>query len=415
MKQVVVVGGGAAGMVAAIYAARGGARVTLVEKNEKLGKKLFITGKGRCNVTNNHEMEKHLLSVVSNPKFLYSAYNQFDKDSIQSVLEQMGCHLKVERGERVFPISDHASDVISALQRALKQETVEVRLNSEVKDILYRENQVDGVLLSNGKSLKADAVIVATGGKSYPSTGSTGDGYDFAQQAGHTLVEPKPALVPLVTVEEWVPKLMGLSLRNVTLTLSVGKKEYYSELGEMLFTHFGITGPLVLSASSYWQKYRCKGEAVVIIDLKPALSVAQLDARLLREFEENHNKQFKNSLAGLFPAKLIPVMVELSGIDPEKKCNSVSREERLRFGDRIKNLKLTIADTRPFEEAIITQGGVACKEIQPATMESKLVKGLYFVGEVMDLDALTGGYNLQIAWSTGYLAGTNAAKEEKDE
>lgn len=415
MKQVVVVGGGAAGMVAAIYAARGGARVTLVEKNEKLGKKLFITGKGRCNVTNNHEMEKHLLSVVSNPKFLYSAYNQFDKDSIQSVLEQMGCHLKVERGERVFPISDHASDVISALQRALKQETVEVRLNSEVKDILYRENQVDGVLLSNGKSLKADAVIVATGGKSYPSTGSTGDGYDFAQQAGHTLVEPKPALVPLVTVEEWVPKLMGLSLRNVTLTLRVGKKEYYSELGEMLFTHFGITGPLVLSASSYWQKYRCKGEAVVIIDLKPALSVAQLDARLLREFEENHNKQFKNSLAGLFPAKLIPVMVELSGIDPEKKCNSVSREERLRFGDRIKNLKLTVADTRPFEEAIITQGGVACKEIQPATMESKLVKGLYFAGEVMDLDALTGGYNLQIAWSTGYLAGTNAAKEEKDE
>ena len=415
MKQVVVVGGGAAGMVAAIYAARGGARVTLVEKNEKLGKKLFITGKGRCNVTNNHEMEKHLLSVVSNPKFLYSAYNQFDKDSIQSVLEQMGCHLKVERGERVFPISDRASDVISALQRALKQETVEVRLNSEVKDILYRENQVDGVLLSNGKSLKADAVIVATGGKSYPSTGSTGDGYDFAQQAGHTLVEPKPALVPLVTVEEWVPKLMGLSLRNVTLTLRVGKKEYYSELGEMLFTHFGITGPLVLSASSYWQKYRCKGEAVVIIDLKPALSVAQLDARLLREFEENHNKQFKNSLAGLFPAKLIPVMVELSGIDPEKKCNSVSREERLRFGDRIKNLKLTVADTRPFEEAIITQGGVACKEIQPATMESKLVKGLYFAGEVMDLDALTGGYNLQIAWSTGYLAGTNAAKEEKDE
>ena len=415
MKQVVVVGGGAAGMVAAIYAARGGARVTLVEKNEKLGKKLFITGKGRCNVTNNHEMEKHLLSVVSNPKFLYSAYNQFDKDSIQSVLEQMGCHLKVERGERVFPISDHASDVISALQRALKHETVEVRLNSEVKDILYRENQVDGVLLSNGKSLKADAVIVATGGKSYPSTGSTGDGYDFAQQAGHTLVEPKPALVPLVTVEEWVPKLMGLSLRNVTLTLRVGKKEYYSELGEMLFTHFGITGPLVLSASSYWQKYRSKGEAVVIIDLKPALSVAQLDARLLREFEENHNKQFKNSLAGLFPAKLIPVMVELSGIDPEKKCNSVSREERLRFGDRIKNLKLTVADTRPFEEAIITQGGVACKEIQPATMESKLVKGLYFAGEVMDLDALTGGYNLQIAWSTGYLAGTNAAKEEKDE
>lgn len=415
MKQVVVVGGGAAGMVAAVYAARGGAKVTLVEKNEKLGKKLFITGKGRCNVTNNNEMEKHLLSVVSNPKFLYSAYNQFDKDSIQSLLEHMGCHLKVERGERVFPTSDHASDVISALQRALKQETVEVRLNSEVKDILYKENQVDGILLSNGKSVKADAVIVTTGGKSYPSTGSTGDGYGFAQQAGHTLVEPKPALVPLVTVEEWVPKLMGLSLRNVTLTLRIGKKEYYSELGEMLFTHFGITGPLVLSASSYWQKYRSKGEAVVIIDLKPALSVAQLDARLLREFEENHNKQFKNSLAGLFPTKLIPVMVELSGIDPEKKCNSVSREERLHFVEIIKNLKLTVSDTRPFEEAIITQGGVACKEIQPGTMESKLVKGLYFAGEVMDLDALTGGYNLQIAWSTGYLAGINAAKEEKDE
>lgn len=415
MKQVIVVGGGAAGMVAAIYAAREGAEVTLVEKNEKLGKKLFITGKGRCNVTNNNEMEKHLLHIVSNPKFLYSAYNRFDKDSIQSLLEQMGCHLKVERGERVFPISDHASDVISALQRALKQEKVEVRLNSGVKDILYNDGRAEGVLLTNGKVVKADAVILATGGKSYPSTGSTGDGYRFAERMGHVIIEPKPALVPLVTVEEWVPKLMGLSLRNVTLTLRVGKKEYYSELGEMLFTHFGITGPLALSASSYWQKFRGKGEATILIDLKPALTVGQLDARLQREFEENHNKQFKNALAGLFPAKLIPVMVELSGIDPEKKCNSVSREERLRFGDIIKNMKLTVADTRTFEEAIITQGGVACKGIQPATMESKLVKGLYFAGEIIDLDALTGGYNLQIAWSTGYLAGTNAAKEEKDE
>lgn len=411
MRKVIVIGGGPAGMLAAYYAAKEGARVTLLEQNEKLGKKLFITGKGRCNVTNNHDIEEHFKCIVSNPKFLYSAYSQYDNHGIMELLEANGCPLKVERGERVFPVSDHSSDVINALQRALKKQNVEVRLHTKVKELMQKDGTCLGVILKNGTKLEADAVVLATGGKSYESTGSTGDGYEFAEGLGHKIIEPKPSLVPLVTKETWVPELMGLSLKNVTLSLKIGKKEYYKELGEMLFTHFGVTGPLGLTASCYYQKYKEKGDAILSLDLKPALSLEQLDARLIREFEENHNKQFKNALDKLFPTKLIPVMVELSGIPADKKCNEISKEERGHFAKLIKELQMTVVDTRPFAEAIITQGGIAVKEVDPKTMESKLVQNLYIAGEVLDLDAFTGGYNLQIAWSTGYLAGINAAKE----
>lgn len=405
MSKCIVVGGGAAGMLAAYSAAKNGHQVTLVEKNEKLGKKVFITGKGRCNVTNACDVEDLFKNVITNPKFLYASFYTFDNQAIVDLLHEYGCQTKVERGDRVFPVSDHSSDVIAALTRALKDVGVKICLYTKVKELLVDEARVVGVKLASDEVLKADAVVVCTGGLSYQTTGSTGDGYRFAKDFDIEVVEPKPALVPLVCKEEWCADLMGLSLRNVEVTIMDGKKKIFQEFGEMLFTHFGITGPLILSASSHYVKKYYGSEMPLTIDLKPALSVEQLDKRVLRDFEANINKQFKNAVGELFPTKLIPVMIKLSGIDPDKKVNEISREERLHFVNLIKNLPVTITGTRSFTEAIITQGGVKVKEINPSTMESKKVSGLYFAGEVLDLDAVTGGFNLQIAWSTGYLAG----------
>ncbi len=413
MKKVVVIGGGAAGMMAAVAAADAGAKVTIYEKNEKLGKKLFITGKGRCNVTNAGDMENLFANVMTNEKFLYSAFYTYDNNMVMDFLEKAGCPLKVERGDRVFPVSDHSSDVIAAFGRELRKRDVEIVLNCGVKEVLWdmgEEPVAKGVLLQNGKKIMADAVIVATGGISYASTGSTGDGYTFAEKTGHKLVECKPSLVPFNVKDNWCKEAMGVSLKNVSLRLVCGKKEIYNGFGEMLITHFGISGPLVLSASSYYVS-KAKGETFAYIDLKPALTHEQLDKRVLRDFEESKNKQFKNVLNHLFPQKLISVMIKLSGIDPDKKVNEITKEERKGFVELIKAVPLTIAGVRDFKEAIITKGGVAVKDVNPSTMESKKVRGLYFAGEVLDLDALTGGYNLQIAWSTGYLAGINAGEE----
>lgn len=405
-------------MLAAYSAAKHGHRVVLLEKNEKLGKKVFITGKGRCNVTNACDVEDLFKNIISNPKFLYSSIYGFDNQAIVDLLNEYGCRTKVERGDRVFPVSDHSSDVIAALTRAIKAQGVDVRLHTEVSEVCFgvkshdedctSENRyVTGVKTARGEWIPADAVIVCTGGISYASTGSTGDGYRFAEQAGMSLVEPKPALVPLECREDWCEELMGLSLKNVRVTLLDGKKKIFQEFGEMLFAHFGVTGPLILSASSHYVKKYYGKEMPLYIDLKPALSAEQLDKRVLRDFEENINKQFKNAVNGLFPGKLVPVMIRLSGIDPEKKVNEISKEERQQFVQLIKNLPLTVIGTRSFAEAIITQGGVKVKDVNPSTMESKTVSGLYFAGEVLDLDAVTGGFNLQIAWSTGYLAGSS--------
>ncbi|MBQ9142376.1 MAG: NAD(P)/FAD-dependent oxidoreductase [Lachnospiraceae bacterium] len=413
MNKVIVVGGGAAGMMAAIAAADAGARVTLYEKNEKLGKKLFITGKGRCNVTNAGDMENLFANVMTNEKFLYSAFYTYDNQAVMDFLEKAGCPLKIERGDRVFPVSDHSSDIIAAFQRELRKRDVEIELNTGVRELLVEENEtgqfIKGVMLINGKRIMADRVIVATGGISYASTGSTGDGYRFAECCGHKVTECKPSLVPFNVKESWCKDAMGVSLKNVSLRLVCGKKELYNGFGEMLITHFGISGPLVLSASSFYVS-KAKGETKCYIDLKPALTIEQLDKRVLRDFEESKNKQFKNALNHLFPVKLIPVMIELSGIHPDKKVNEITKEERKSFVELIKAVPLTIAGVRDFKEAIITKGGVSVKEVNPSTMESKKVNGLYFAGEVLDLDALTGGYNLQIAWSTGYLAGVNAGE-----
>lgn len=405
MQDVIVIGCGAAGMMAAYSAASAGKKVLILEKNEKAGKKLFITGKGRCNVTNACEVEDLFENVVTNPKFLYSAFYGFDNQAVMNFFEKAGCPLKTERGERVFPVSDHSSDVIAALLRELKKLSVEIWYQSEVKELVIEENIVCGVMLQNGEKLTAKKVIVATGGLSYERTGSDGDGFRFAKQAGHTVTKLLPSLVPLNTEESWCNDLMGLALKNVELRLFDEKREYYRGFGEMLFTHFGISGPLVLTASCYYVKHLYGKPAHVTIDLKPALTIEQLDKRLVRDFEENRNKQFSNALSGLFPARLIPVMIRLSGILAEKKVHEITKEERKHFAEVIKNVPLTVTGTRSFAEAIITQGGVSVKEINPSSMESKKVKGLYFAGEVLDLDALTGGFNLQIAWSTGYLAG----------
>lgn len=407
MSRVVIAGGGAAGMMASISAARSGHEVHVYEKNEKLGKKLFITGKGRCNLTNACDMETLFENVCSNRKFLYSAFYGFSNQDTVAFFEDCGLKVKVERGDRVFPSSDHSSDVIGVLSRKMKELGVNVHLNCGVKELVIEEGKVKGILTEGNALIPADEVIIATGGISYPSTGSTGDGYRFARAAGHTVSELSPALVPLNIKEDFAKQLQGLSLRNVRAGVFKGKKCLYEDFGEMMFTHFGVTGPLILSASSLIQKELKKGPLTLSIDLKPALSQEQLDARILRDFKESKNKQFKNSLGGLFPSKLIPVMVELSGIMPEKQVNEISREERTGFLHKIKHLELTITGLRDYNEAIITKGGVVVKEINPATMESKLVKGLYFIGEVLDLDALTGGFNLQIAWSTAVAAGGN--------
>ena len=414
MGKVIVIGGGAAGMMAALAAAEKGCRVCLIEKNEKLGKKLFITGKGRCNVTNAGDMETLFANVRANGKFLYSAFYGYDNRRVMDFLEGAGCRLKTERGDRVFPLSDHSSDVISAFARELKRRGVEILLNTEAKSLILGKDEsiVEGVRLSGGRQVHGNMCVVCTGGLSYPSTGSTGDGYGFAKEAGHQVVGQRPGLVPFNVREEWCGRIMGLSLKNVSLRLVCGGRETYQGFGEMLFTHFGVSGPLVLSASSHYESGQ---GAVLYIDLKPALTAEQLDKRLLRDFDENKNKRFGNALGGLFPMKLIPVMVELSGIRSDKKVNEITKEERRRFGELIKAVPLTVKGLRGYEEAIITRGGVCVKEINPSTMESKKVKGLYFAGEVLDVDALTGGFNLQIAWSTGHLSGSCAGAQSAAE
>ena len=406
MNKVIIVGGGAAGMLAGIIAARNGCQVVLYEKNEKLGKKIFITGKGRCNVTNNCDPEELLQAVKSNNKFLYSAFYSFNSQDMMALLEESGVPLKTERGNRVFPVSDHSSDIIRGLERLLHRYDVHIRLRKEVQEILVEDGRAAGIRLKDGYEDRAQAVVVATGGLSYPTTGSTGDGYRFARETGHTVTDCMPSLVPLTVSEDYIGEMAGLSLRNVELTIRNGKKILYQNFGEMMFTHKGITGPLVLSASSsIGKQLKKQGTLEGYIDLKPALSSEQLDERILREFENAKNKQFKNVIGVLFPSSLTPVIIRLGGIPDDKVIHEISREERLNFVSIIKAFPFTIDGLGGYSEAVITKGGISVKEINPGTMESKKIPRLYFAGEVLDLDAVTGGYNLQIAWSTGYLAG----------
>ena len=413
MSKVLIVGGGAAGMLASVFAARRGCEVHVFEKNEKLGKKLYITGKGRCNLTNACEMDALFDSVRTNARFLYSAFYGFTNQDAMKFFEEEGLALKTERGERVFPVSDKSADVLDTLRRSMRKAGVKVHLNNEVKEVLCCDGQATGIRLENGEIVKGDSVIVATGGLSYPSTGSTGDGYRFAKEAGHKVTDCLPALVPFNVRESFVKELQGLSLKNVEIAIYNGKKQVYREFGEMLFTHFGVSGPLILTASSYVGTLAARQELRMTLDLKPALTPEQLDQRILRDFDANPNKSFKNVIAGLFPAKLTPVMIALSGINPDKKVHDISREERQNLVRLIKNLEMTITGLRDYREAIITKGGVSVKEINPSTMESRLIKGLYFIGEVLDLDAVTGGFNLQIAWSTAYAAGNAVGDSRK--
>lgn len=437
MSKVLIIGGGAAGMMAGVFAARNHHEVHILEKNEKLGKKVFITGKGRCNVANACDTEELFPAVMSNPKFLYSGFYSFGPQDVMNFFEEAGVPLKVERGNRVFPQSDHSSDIIRALERELKKAGAKIHLHTTVKEIVKKPEtetgetadklpditgekakiakaakdtkteKVTGVILEDGTFIEGDAVIVATGGFSYQSTGSTGDGYRFAKELGLKVTDISPSLVPLKTKEDYIPKLQGLSLKNTGLTIKNGKKVLYEDFGEMMFTHFGVTGPMILSASAHIGAKLAKaenGELSAYLDLKPALTREQLDARILREFEAGQNKQFKNVIGVLFPSSLTPVMLELGGIPAEKKIHDISKEERQHFVDFVKAFPFTITGMGEFKEAIITKGGVSVKEINPGTMESKKISGLYFAGEVLDLDAVTGGYNLQIAWSTAYLA-----------
>lgn len=407
MGKIFVVGGGASGMMAAITAARNGHKVTLFEKNEKLGKKLYITGKGRCNLTNACDRDTFFNNVISNPKFLYRAFHTLSTNDLIDFFEQLGLKTKIERGNRVFPLSDKSSDVISTLRDELNLLGVDIRYKSEVSHILCESESFKGIKLKDKEEeLFADGIIIATGGLSYPLTGSTGDGYKFAKDYGHSVTELSPSLVPLYVSEPYIKELMGLSLRNISITINCGTKKIYSDFGELLFTHFGVSGPVILSASRYIIPYiNSKEDITLSIDLKPALTNEQLDARVLRDFDKFKNKQFKNSLGHLLPNKLIDVIIRLSYIDSDKQVNSITKEERRRLVNLLKNFTLNISKLAPYNQAIITKGGINIKEINPSTMESKLIKNMYFVGEVLDLDALTGGFNLQIAWSTGYLAG----------
>ncbi|MCR5707379.1 MAG: NAD(P)/FAD-dependent oxidoreductase [Ruminococcus sp.] len=401
MTDTIIIGGGAAGCMAAVYAARYGKSVLLFEKNENIGRKLRITGKGRCNVTNDSPTEEHLRNIPTNPRFMYSAFSMFGAEETKSFFEELGVPLKTERGSRVFPVSDNAEDIVAAFGRELKQLGVKI-VHKRVSSLVIEDGACVGVR-AGGEEYRSGSVLIACGGKSYPNTGSTGDGYTLAQSAGHTVTELKPSLVPLVSPDKYCAELMGLSLRNVTLSLYDGDKRIFSELGEMLFTHFGLSGPLVLSASSHIRdmqpnRYR------LVIDLKPALSPEQLDARIQRDFAENLNRDFINGIRRLLPAKMLPVIVKLSGIAPEQKVNGITKEQRRSFGELIKAFPVRISGFRPIDEAIITSGGISVKEIDPKTMESKLCRGLFFAGEVIDVDAYTGGFNLQIAFSTAYAA-----------
>jgi predicted Rossmann fold flavoprotein len=427
--KTIVIGGGPAGIMAAIASAYNGDNVILFEKNEKLGKKLFITGKGRCNVTNGCTRDEFFENIVSNPKFLYSAFSSFDNNDVMKLIEDNGTPLKTERGNRVFPVSDHSSDIIKALTKALKDAGVEVRLNESIKNLLIEDikekaedsndtseknsgkdkykRQVKGIVTDSGKKEFADRVIICTGGISYKSTGSTGDGLHWAGESGHRIESLKPALVPLETKEKWVYNLQGLTLKNVKLSLIINEKTVYKEMGEMLFTHFGISGPLVLTASSILASYDSSSKKMVHIDLKPALSDEEFDQRLIRELKEGNKKEIKNIIGNIYPVKLGLELCKLIDLDIYKKCNEINKEERNKLVNITKRLPISISGTRDYNEAIITHGGVSVKDINPKSMESKIVKDLYFAGEVIDVDAFTGGFNLQIAFSTGYLAGSS--------
>ena len=406
-KNVLVVGGGAAGLMAAGTAARRGHRVTILEKMERPGRKLMITGKGRCNLTNQCDRDAFIAAVHRNGRFLYSAYTLFDSAAVMAFFEELGLPLRVERGNRVFPASDRAVDVVDALAEFARRSGA-VMVRDCARQLLLEENRIRGIQGESGREYTADAVVLATGGRSYPLTGSTGDGYRMARAAGHTTIEPKPSLVPLNAAEDWCRKLQGLSLKNAAITVmdNDSGKTVYADFGEMLFTHFGLSGPMILSASAHMESMR-PGKYTVAIDLKPALSLEQLDKRLCGDFSKYANRDFDHALSDLFPRKLIPVMAGLSGIPRDKKTHSVTREERAAFGRLIKALPVTIDSFRPIEEAIVTSGGVSVREIDPKTMMSRRVDGLYFAGELIDADAYTGGFNLQIAWSTGYAAGVS--------
>lgn len=406
MSNVIVIGGGAAGLMAGYAAGICGHQVTILEKNEKLGKKIYITGKGRCNFTNACDTEDFFKNVVSNPKFLYSALYTFSPDSMIGFVESQGIPTKVERGNRAFPESDHASDITKALEKAIKEYGVKVRLRTEVKDILIEDNKVIGVKLSDGSIINCDNVILCTGGLSYQTTGSTGDGLMWARKLGLKVTECRPALVPLNCKESYIPEMQGLALKNVNLTIKDGKKKLYDSFGEMLFTHFGVSGPLVLSASSIiGKRLQETGELQALVDLKPALSVDELSNRVLRDFNDNMNKHLSSVLRGLLPSSMVPVFIELMDFDDSRQINSITKEERANLIALLKAFPFTITGLREYKEAIITQGGISVKEVDPSTMKCKNIEGLSFAGEVLDLDAFTGGFNLQIAWSTGYLAG----------
>lgn len=407
--KTLVIGGGASGMACAYFGAKNGDEVVLIEKNEKLGKKLFITGKGRCNVTNDCTEKEFLENVVTNPKFLFGAIYAFNSQKTIELLEKNGLKLKTERGRRVFPSSDKSSDVIKTLTKICMESGVTIRLNEIVTDILTENGKIKSVITDKNEYL-CDKVVICTGGKSYSSTGSTGDGYRFAKKLGHTISELKPALCPLYLTENWVKEVQGLSLKNVGFSVFIKEKKIFQQQGELLFTHFGISGPLVLSASSFLNKYD-KKDIALFLDLKPALSEEQLSDRILRDFLKYKNRDLQNSLNDLLPKSLIKPIISLSGIAPDKKNSIITKEERKRLVNALKNIKFTIQKQASIEEAIITSGGVSVKEINPKTMESKIIKGLYFAGEVIDVDALTGGYNLQIAFATGYVAGKGRGKQ----
>lgn len=440
--KVLVIGGGAAGMMAGLTAASKGHDVTIIEKNNKLGKKLFLTGKGRCNLTNACDMEELFANIVTNPKFLYSSLYDFDNHRTMEFFEKLGLPIKTERGNRVFPISDHSSDVIKVLEKALLKTGVIVKYNTEVVDIVVREySKMDyddlhdnnkknnsrkknksgfnysicGIEINDGSVILCDAVIMATGGASYPSTGSDGSAFGILEKHDIDITTLYPALVPFNCTEEFVSDMSGLSLKNVSIELLSGNKVIYQGFGEMLFTHFGVSGPLVLSASSYYSKKNNDDRAELNIDLKPAMTHKELDERILRDFSGIMNKQFKNSLSALLPSAIIPSVIKMTGINPDKQVNSISKDDRKKIVDVIKKYKLHVKSTRGFNEAIITTGGVKVKEINPSTMESKRIKGLYFAGEMIDVDALTGGYNLQIAWSTAHLAGLLGGENDEQE